>query len=478
MSHHVRPPRIRRTAACVAALAVAFTPVVLVSGTVGAVAAPEQRRASPTADFTAGVKSINHGLGIVRLVGTGPIGGSIGITGDGVETTWTESTASGTWSADVRVRSGDRVLRVTSQVSGKAIDVHASVLILRPPEMLAIVDGIERTIQLEGTGYPGAHFVIKEGSETLAEADVDDEGLWSATLTGLAFGEHHVEAWQYFDGEHNGGVDEVYTLAGAAVVTAASASRETERIHLAGRAPADTTLRFSDAQGPVLGANGEPVVVTVPASTRWDVQLPIPEAVRFHTITVTTSDGDTTLGTTDARVTVPLAITGSAEELPDGSVKLSGTGEVGGVVGLETESGQPVVGEDGEPITTTIGRSWELVVARDDLPADVVVARQRVDGVEQGALRLVLPKLPVRPGPDEGAASGSGPGISIGTHPSAAHASAGRITATPSTKLLAFTGDDPSAPLALAGSLLSAGVALLAAARFARSARRRPSHRV
>ncbi|WFR67599.1 hypothetical protein P9139_03690 [Curtobacterium flaccumfaciens] len=136
-----------------------------------------------------------------------------------------------------------------------------------------------------------------------------------------------------------------------------------------------------------------------------------------------------------------------------------------------------MVREDGEQITTMIGRSWELVVARDDLPADVVIARQRVDGVEQGALRLVLPKLPVRPGPDEGVAGGSGPGISIGTHPSVAHASAAQITASPSTKRLAYTGDDPSLPLGIAGSLLAAGLVLLAAVPFLRSVHRRPSHR-
>lgn len=462
----------RRAMATVAVAAVALSPVIVATT---ADAAPDRPAAAsdrtPTSDFTVGVRSIDHGLGIVTLAGTGPVGGSIGIAGDVVAPEWTDAGPDGTWSTSVRVRSGERVIRVTSQVTDQSIDVPVDVLYLQPPGMLATVDGIGRKIELDGTGYPDAHFVIKDNGTTVGETDADHDGAWSFTLRGLAFGEHHIEAWQYFDGTHNGGADDVYTISGAAVVQEATASRETERVSLAGRAPAGATLRFADADGPVLDADGKPLTVRASADTTWSAELPVPEAARFYSVTVTTFDGATELGTTEARVTVPMALTGTAEELADGSVRLAGTGEVGGVVALETESGTPVESADGQPLATTIGRSWELVVPRAVLPDDVVVARQRVNGVEQGALRLILPKLPVRPAPKPD--PGAGPGVSTGNHSAAQQAAAGPITVG-SAKHLAYTGDDPTMPLSIAGALLALGLGGLAGARLLR---RRGVHR-
>jgi hypothetical protein len=469
-----------RTLATIAATAaaIALSPV---ASAVPAVAAPVSAPATdatapPTSDFTAGIRSIDHWLGVVTVAGTGPAGGSIGITGDGVETAWTDAGPDGTWSVAVRVGRGERVVRVTSQVSGRVIDLPVELLNLTAPGMLGTVDGIARTITLEGTGYAGAHIVVHDDGTVVGETDVDADDQWSFTLRDRAFGEHHVEAFQYFDGTRNGGVDEVYTVSGAAVVTTATASRETERVTLAGRAPAGSTLRFADEDGPVLGPDGRPTTVTAGDDTRWTVELPIPTDARFATFTVTTFDGPTELATTEARVTIPVALSGTVEELPDGSVRLSGGGENGGVVSLESERGEPIVSADGDPVQTVIGRSWELVLPRTLFTGDVVVARQRVDGVEQGGLRLVLPEQPVRPAPDPGEETGPGSGdhVSVGTHPAAQQLAAGRITAA-SADRLAYTGDDPTAPIGAAVALLTAGLGgLVAAGALRRRAARRP----
>ncbi|MBT1621348.1 hypothetical protein KK101_01420 [Curtobacterium flaccumfaciens pv. oortii] len=465
----VRSSRI--ALAVIAAAAAALSPVVVASAATAAPGAAASTAATPAADFTAGVRSINHGLGIVTVAGTGPVGGSIAISGDGVESVSTEVRPGGAWSAEVRVGRGERVVRVTSLVTGTVIDLPVVLRTLTPPGMLATVDGIARTISIEGEGYPGAHFVIKDNGTTAGEADVDVDGSWSFTLHGLSFGQHHVEAFQYFDGTQNGGVDEDYTVSGAAVVTTATASRETERVALAGRAPVGTTLRFSDQDGPVVGADGRPVTVATAADSTWHAEVPFPAAARFHRVTVTTYEGAEVLGTTEARVTVPIALTGTAEELPDGSVKLSGSGEIGGVVSLEDDHGKPLRSSDGQPIATMTGSNWELVVPRSVLPEDVVVARQRVDGVEQGALRLVLPRIPVRPAPTPG--QGPDAGVSVGTHPAAQHAAAGQITVG-TVQQLAYTGNDPRTPIGIAVALLTAGLAGLGASRVLRG---RAAHR-
>ncbi|WIB11395.1 hypothetical protein [Curtobacterium sp. MCPF17_052] len=256
-------------------------------------------------DFTAGVRSIAHGAGIVTLTGSVPTGASVEVSGDVVEPVWTEGDAAGHWEAQVRVRPGQHVIRVTSQVSGQAVDIPVELLILLPPDMLATVDGIARTIDLAGSGHPGAHLVVRADGTTRAETDVAEDGTWHVLLRDLAFGSHHVEVSQYFDGTQNGGVDDVYEISGAPTVERAQASRQTERITLAGRAPAGSTLTFEDARGPVTGPDGQPVEVRVGDDTSWQATLPVPDDVRFDVVTVIAHDGEHELGRTDAHVTIP-----------------------------------------------------------------------------------------------------------------------------------------------------------------------------
>jgi len=426
--------------------------------------------------FTAAVTSIDHGLGVVRLSGTAPAGSSVEIGGDVVAPVSAEAGTDGQWTATVHCRSGERVLTVTSAATGEVVELPVDLLVLTPPGMIATVDGIARTIALEGTGYPRAHFVIEDDGVVVGETDADDTGAWAVTLRDLAFGRHHIAAWQYFDGTHNGGVDEVYTVSGNAVVAETSASRQTERIVLSGRAAAGTILTFADRNGPVTDPDGHPVTVAVDASTAWTATLPIPADARFETVTVTTRDGDVELGTTDAHVTVPLRLTATAEERADGTVRLAGTGEIGGEVVLEDETGEPVTGTSGAPVSTTIGRSWSIVMPRRALPATGVVAQQRVDGVDQGTVRLALsalpggPEQPEQPGPAGpgdagGPGSAGGPGAPTATDRAGGHDGAAATTtgavARSGPRALAFTGAEIGSVLAASAALLLAGGAVL-----------------
>jgi hypothetical protein len=428
-------------------------------------------------DFTAGVRSIDHGTGVVTVTGTVPTGESVEIAGDVVQPVWAEGDADGHWEARVRVHPGDHVIRATSQVTGQAVDLPVRMLVLLPPAMTATVDGIGRTIDLDGTGHPGAHLVVRDGADTRAETDVADDGTWHVVLRGLAFGSHHIEVAQYFDGTLNGGVDDVYVLSGAPTVEHAVASRQTNRITLDGRAPAGSTLTFADQRGPVSGADGEPVVVQVGDDTTWRTQLPLPDGVRFDVITVTARDGHGEVGRTDAHVTIPAALTGSVEQLDDGRVRLSGTGEPGGTVTLEDDTGKPLTGAGGRPLSTGIGRSWELVLPRRALPAAAVVAQPHVQDVEQGSLRLVLPGVPERPGPGSGTGGGTPTGPGAGSA-SGASAGGGVVVGKEARRLaaarlrtvdghstaaarLAYTGAELTRPARAAVALLVLGAAVL-----------------
>jgi hypothetical protein len=475
----IRPVFTAAAAVVLAVGAATALPAVVAAPAIAAERSDGPPSADPggvTTDFTAAVRSIAHGPGIVTLHGTVERGTSVEVAGDVLEPVWTEGGEDGHWEAQVRVRPGEHVIRVTSAVSGAVLQVPVDVLILLPPDMLATVDGIDRTITLDGSGHPEAHFVIRESGVTLAETDVLADGSWHAELRDLRFGAHHIEAYQYFDGTLNGGVDDVYQVSGAAVVETAAASRETDRIALAGRAPVGSTLTFEDSGGPVLDPDGVPVTVHVEGGTAWQAALPIPAGVRFDRITVITTDGDDELGRTETRVTIPIALTGSVEELPDGRVRLHGAGEPGGTVTLEDPTGTALTDATGRPIRTDIGRTWELVVPRAELPAGTVIARQRIQDVEQGALRLVLPALPERPGPGNGAGSGgSGPGsggngsgaapeggVAIGTvAPRPAAARLRGDAGSSAADRLAFTGAELVRPTVVAGVLLLLGAVAL-----------------
>lgn len=469
-THHVLVP------AALGALALGLLTAVPAAAATPVASASPARTAASTPDvvdgFTAGVRSIDHGRGVVTLVGTVPPGASVEVGGDVVAPVWTEGDADGRWEAQVQVRHGEHVVRATSAVSGQVIDIPVEALVLVPPTMSVHVDGISRTMTIDGKGHPGAHWVVSDGEHVLAETDARDDGTWHVVVTGLAFGRLPIEAAQYFDGTLNGGIDDEYVVRGDAVVEHASASRETDLVTLQGRAPAGTTLAFVDADGPVTGTDGEPVTTRVAADTTWHAELPLPAAARLYRVTVVTNDGDDEVGRTEARVTVPVALTGSVEELPDGRIRLSGTGEPGGTVTLESDAGDTLVDAHGAPLRTDIGRRWELVVPRAELPATEVVARQRVRDVEQGALHLVLPKAP-EGGAGVGATGGGSPG----------HADAGqeapRRSAAPLRTAaghragdgrLAYTGAELTGGVTAAAALLAAGLGLL---QLRRAARRR-----
>ncbi|KTR10010.1 hypothetical protein [Curtobacterium luteum] len=441
-------------------------------GTSGVAPGSEGREPVGPRRLTAEVRSIEHGPGIVTVDGSGDPGAAVAISGDGVERTVVDVDASGRWTARVPVRpGGTRVLQIATDADGAVVELAVDVLILRAPEMVAVVDGITRTVALDGTGFPGAHLVIRlasedvtdpEGGPVLGETDVTDDGSWSYTLRGMPFGPAHVEVWQYFDGAHNGGVDEVYTLAGDAEVTNAEASRETGRITMAGRAPAGTLLRFADRGGPVSGSDGRPLTVEVGDDLRWAVEFPFRADARLLRIAVTTHDGDRQVGAAEQDLTVPIAPTAVVHEQSDGTVRLEGAGEPGATILLETDSGGRVLDHDGRPVSTTVGRRWSVTVDRVLLPADAVVVRQEIDGRPQGSVRVALPTAPAGPEPVDGAGPGTGGhrpgGPAAGVHP--APEADSPITASGT---LAYTGADPAGPASLAAGLLALGAGVLVA---------------
>jgi hypothetical protein len=504
-----------RVACAVIATALVLAPVVAAEPATAATAAASQTAKQSgvrgpkdgTTGFTAVVQSINHGLRRVTLRGTAPRGTSVELSGDVLETVWTEAGPDGRWTGQVRVSRGEDLrIRVMSAVSGAVVElpVHVQSEVFSPLAE-ATVDDIARSITVHLTGgAPKARFELYDGTRHVDTVRADADGEFTYVFTDLGFGSHHLEAWQYYDGEHNGGWDEVFRITGAPVIDDAAVRREDGVTRLTGRAPAGTTLTIADDAGPVLGADGEPVTVPVggapsdgkstsngksktatrAAGTTWTASIPIPADTRFVTYHVTSHIGDIALGSADVAVTIPNELTGTVEELADGTVRLVGTGEPSGVVALETEDGDPIDDAAGAPITTTIARSWEIVVPRAELPDGAVIARQRVGGVEQGALRLVLPKLPVHPNPGGGNGngggngSGGGNGTGHGTGASGA-GSSGAINASSgvhtsqratsgalrsSTGRLAYTGSEPRPAVIVGALLLLTGVGALTGA--------------
>lgn len=423
----LRPRLVRSTrivAGGLAVAAIALAPLSPASLDAAVAAGSPERDAAPSADFTAGIASINHGLQRVRLVGTGPVGGSVAIAGAGVEPTWTEAVGDGSWRATVRVPRTGTVVTVRSEVTGQRIDLPVTIDIgyLEPTGKLD-TDSFRRTTHAEiEPAKPGARWEFSVDGVAAQTMTVPDSGVLDVDFRDLGFGRHVFEGRQYYDGEHNGLWFGEQTIDPTPVVDTATASRETGTAELTGRAPVHATLVVTDADGPVLGADGEPLRVPLGDEPVWSVRFLLGDRTGAIPVTVGVLDGETPVGsaTTDLHVVAPL--TARATAVDDGTVELAGTGEDGGEVALEDETGHPITGTDGKALVARIGAGWELRVPRAVLPDDAVIARQRVRGVEQGSLRLVLPARPQRP------SAGGGDVVDGGGRTVASHgAVAGRI---------------------------------------------------
>lgn len=476
-----RPPAPR---SCRRTVAVGVTAVLTVGTLLPAVVAAMPASATSSASasdaarpFTARVASVNHGLQRVTLTGTGPVGGSIAVSGKGVDPVWTEAGPDGTWTVPVHVSKGDSTVVVRSEVTGDTIRIPVSIdnTHLQPTGRME-VDDVRRSMTVEiKPAKPGARWDFSVDGVRRGSAVVPDDGIVTFTYEHLGFGGHLFTAEQFHDGEQNGLWFGEESVDGTVSVTSTAASRQTDSATIEGIAPVGTRVRFSDTGGPVVGGDGVPVGAEPDADGRWRATFPIGDRSGPVRVTVDALDGDDLVATTATTVVVPQALTAAVEQLPDGALRLTGTGEPGAVVSLEDDGGRPVRDADGRPVTAAVpttrgvertAGAWAITVARDVLPPEAVVVRQRLDGVEQGSLRLVLPALPVPPLP------GGDPGVATGNQPAAAHAGGSRI-AERGTRRLAYTGTDLTGPLGASVLLLTAGAAVLLGQQSRNRSRRR-----
>lgn len=461
-------------------IAIALVGVSLASATVAA--APASAIGSATATdaaraLTARIVSVNHGLQRVTLAGTGPVGGSIAVSGAGVEPVWTEAGPDGRWSVPVHVTKGQSTVVVRSEVSGDEVRIPVSIdnTLLQPTGRME-VDDVRRTMTVEiKPAKPGARWDFTVDGVQRGSAVVPEDGIVTYTYEQLGFGGHLFIAEQFYDGEQNGRWFGEESVDGTVSVTSAAASRQTGGVTVEGIASVGTRVRLADPDGPVVGPDGAPLVLEPDTDGRWRATFPVGDRSGLVPLTVDALDDHGVVATTTTGVDVPEALTAAVEQLPDGGLRLVGSGAPGAVVSLEDDRGRPVRDGEGRPVTATVpaargveraAGTWQIAVAREFLPPEAVVVRQRLDDVEQGSLRLVLPALPVRPLP------AGDPDVSAGNHPAAAHATGSRIAERATTRL-ASTGTDPSGPLGAAALLLAAGAAVLLGQRSRDRSRRR-----
>ncbi|ARC55534.1 hypothetical protein AS850_00395 [Frondihabitans sp. 762G35] len=311
------------------------------------------------APFTARVAALQHALGRITLAGTGRAGTIVTVSGETLAApTSVVVRADGSWRAVVSGRAGVNAVTVTPAGAAAPLTLAPELLIYPTISMFARVDGWGRSIELEGLANRAcARMIVSVDGHEIGRTTAGADASWSYRLTGLSFGQHHVEVEQHFDGSFNGGVDEVYLLDGSARVDSTTVDVDSATITLRGGAPVGTRVALRDAHGvPIETTTGSSEVDA--GSGSWEAVVPFPAGdTRLYRIGVVTLLAGAVGGTTATQAVIPVPLTASVESSKPKKLVLTGRGEPGATVRFRDSAGSPLRDADGNTITVELGRS-------------------------------------------------------------------------------------------------------------------------
>jgi len=326
------------------------------------------------------VTSIEHDAGRITITGTAYAGEEVLVSGPGVAPTSTRADWNGVFTAIAEVDDfGAHEITLTS-ATGPATVVRATTQ-ADPAGGLFVARGPhDATLASFGAWRAGATVNVLVDGRPVGSAPVDGAGKWAYLVDGIPYGRHTIEAQSFYDGAVQAGVRQIQTFVADPVVETSDVDLRGDRVVLTGTAQDDTVLAFSDEDAPITTIGGQQTVPVIDG--RWSVELPLPGgSSRFWTVGVTALADTVAVGSTEARVTVPLAFTSTVDVYKPKKLVLSGTGEVNATVTFTDAEGSPILDKDGQPITASIGRGvWTRTIDPRLFADGTVTATATVDG--------------------------------------------------------------------------------------------------
>lgn len=342
-------------------LAVGLVAVALSLGSV-AIAGPAH-----AAEFSARVGSIAHNAGDVTLTGSGDPGGLIEVTpsdGAGVQT---RVKPNGTWRAVAHVDGpGEHTFRVTDSVGSPPRTLTATTRTVSYQRLLVVRENWERSIRVIGAGFePRARVDLSVDGTPRGTATVDRDGAVAHRITGLAFGPHTVTASERFDGTEQLRIDASALLEPALLVNEVRVDPSSRLVHVSGRGPAGTEMRFVDASGaPWALTDGTDWITN--ADGTWTADIAYPDAdTRFMGIVAEVYDDGKLVGSTTTGATIPFPVTAEVTKYTASKLVLSGSAEPGARLSFTDADGSAVTDADGNRVEPPVPGSSKWTVTLD-----------------------------------------------------------------------------------------------------------------
>ena len=329
-------------------------------GAVG-VAAPAQ-----AAGFTARVAAIAHNAGDVTITGTGDPGDLVSVTPSDGAPVDARVDPDGSWRTTAHVDGfGAHTFRVADSIGSPASTLRATTHRVSFTTIGVLRDNWRRALRVTGAGLePNAQIELAVDGDRVGTTTTDRDGAFAHRVTGVPFGEHTVTTTEHFDGAEQLRVNSSAKLEPFPVVDTVSVDPIGRTVHVEGRGPVGTEMRFVDeSDAPWALTTGEDWAANVDGT--WSADLEYPAAgTRFMGIVAQVFDGGRLVGSTTTGATIPFPVTASVASSTPTRLVLTGSAEPGARLSFTDGDGTPVTDADGNRVEPPVPGSstWRVTL--------------------------------------------------------------------------------------------------------------------
>ncbi|ROS77564.1 hypothetical protein EDF24_0322 [Curtobacterium sp. PhB130] len=327
-----------------------------------ALAAPAQ-----AAEFSARIGSVAHNAGDVAVTGNGDPGDLVEVTPSDGAPVQTRVKPNGTWRTVAHVDGpGDHTFRVTDSIGSPARTLAATTRDVSYTGLVVVRENWERSLLVRGSGFePRAHVDLTVDGVPRGTTTVDRDGAFAHRISGMAFGQHTVTTSERFDGAEQLRINSSALLEPFPVVDDVRVDPAGHLVHLAGRGPAGTDMRFVDESGaPWPLTDGTDWITNADGTWTADVAYP-GVGTRFMGIVAEVYDDGKLVGSTTTSATIPFPVTAVVTKYTAKKLVLSGTAEPGARLSFVDADGTPVTDADGNRVEPPVPGTSKWTVTLD-----------------------------------------------------------------------------------------------------------------
>ncbi|SBN61397.1 hypothetical protein GA0004736_0284 [Curtobacterium sp. 9128] len=325
--------------------------------------------ASPAqaAQFTARVGAIAHNAGDVTLAGTGDAGDLVSITPSDGAPIETRVKPNGSWRTTAHVDGfGDHTFRVADSIGSPVATLRASTHEVSFERIMVARENWNRSLKIDGIGFePRSRIELTLDGVPTATTTTDRDGAFAHRISGVRFGDHTLTTVERFDGTEQLRVNTSAKLEPSPFVDAVRVDPVARTVHLEGRGPAGTDMRFVDESGaPWSLTDGQDWTANTDGTWSADLAYP-PAGTRFMGIVAEVYDAGKLIGSTTSGATIPFPVTADVTKATAKKLVLSGSAEPGARLSFTDADGTPVTDADGNRVEPPVPGSSQWTVTLD-----------------------------------------------------------------------------------------------------------------